>query len=315
VPKKPLSIVVHPQAPVPARRLVQVVSNFLRRTPAQARREILAGNIHVNGQACAKPERLLKPGDKVELIRIVEEPRLKPGKVKPLPFPRKLSVIFEDAQLLVADKPAGLLSVAAKQGDRKTMIALVENYLKRFDPQARVFSLQRLDRDVSGVMVFAKDEATYEALRAQFEANKPERKYVAIVSGALKDESGTFRSYLATGKHLTRHSVKNPRHGELAITHYRVIRRLEKETVVEVTLETGRRNQIRVQFAEAGHPVIGETRYRRLQAQRTDWNPARIALHANTLRIVHPHTNRNMEFCSPWPPAFKDFLKSHKPTP
>ncbi|MBX3417101.1 MAG: RluA family pseudouridine synthase [Pirellulaceae bacterium] len=312
MPKKPPSIVIHPQAPAPARRLVQVVSNFLRRTPARARREILAGNIYVNGQACGKPERLLKPGDKVELIRPVEEPRQKPGKVKNTPFPKKLEVIFEDAQLLVADKPAGLLSVATQKGDRKTMIALVESYLKKFDSQARIYSLQRLDRDVSGVMVFAKDEATYEALRGQFSANKPERKYVAIVSGSLKDDAGTFRSYLATGKHLTRHSVKNPKHGELAITHYRVIRRLEKETVVEVTLETGRRNQIRVQFAEAGHPVIGETRYRRMQAARPDWNPNRIALHANTLRVVHPHTNRNMEFCSPWPPVFKAFLKARK---
>ncbi len=306
------SITVHPKAPLPARRLWQVVASLLGVTPAKSRREISAGTIRVNRRVCSRPERVLEPGDRVEYVRTAPEPKVKLPKVKSIRLPRRLSVIFEDSHIIVADKPAGLLSVPAKKGDRKTMLALVERHLHNFDPEAKVFALQRLDRDVSGVMIFAKDEPTYLALRAQFETNKPERKYVAIVAGKVADDSGTFRSYLATGKHLARHSVKNPKHGELAITKYRVLRRLANETIVEVMLETGRRNQIRVQFAEAGHPVIGETRYQRLKAQRPGWDPTRVALHALTLRIMHPQTQRSMEFCSPWPAAFKEFLRRAK---
>lgn len=305
----PKRVVVHPQAPAPARRLVNVVASAMRRPPSQARRHILGGYVGVNQNITRKPDRILNPGDTVDVFP--EEEKIKVAKVKSVPFPKKLHVLYEDSQLLVVDKPAGLLSVPTKKGDRKTMLSLVELYLQEEDPHAEVYSLQRLDRDVSGVMLFAKDEPTYLKLREQFEANKPSRKYVAIIAGQLKTDTGTFRTYLATGKDLKRYSVKNEKEGELAITHYKVIRRLPKETIVEVTLETGRRNQIRVHFAEAGHPVIGETRYSRLKAVRTGWDASRIALHANTLGITHPVTNTKMEFCSPWPQSFKDFLKDH----
>ncbi|MEQ1906878.1 MAG: pseudouridine synthase, partial [Pirellulaceae bacterium] len=209
-------VVVHPQAPDPARRLVNVVASAMRRQPTQARRHILAGNVGVNLNITRKPDRILKPGDIVDIFP--EEEKVKVPKVKSVPFPKKLLVIYEDSQLLVVDKPAGLLSVPTTKGDRKTMLSLVELYLQEEDPNAEVYSLQRLDRDVSGVMLFAKDETTYLKLREQFEANKPSRKYVAIIAGQLKTETGTFRTYLATGKNLKRYSVKNEKEGELAIT-------------------------------------------------------------------------------------------------
>lgn len=303
-------LVVPKNLPEPARQLVQLVAGHLKRNLTRARRQITAGLVSVNLELVRRPHQILKPGDVIQIFP--EEKPIKLPQPKSLRFPHKLQVIYEDSQLLVVDKPAGLLAVPAHRGDRKTLLQLAENYLDATAETSEVFCLQRLDRDVSGVVVFAKDQASYDHLRQQFQNNKPKRKYVAIVAGVLQADSGTFRSYLATGKHLKRYSVKNPKHGELAITHYRVLRRLTRETVVEVELETGRRNQIRVHFAEAGHPVIGETRYQRLKATRESWNGQRIALHANTLAIIQPQSGEKLEFCSPWPAEFKKFLQSEK---
>ncbi|MEZ6096280.1 MAG: RluA family pseudouridine synthase [Pirellulaceae bacterium] len=268
---------------------------------------MLAGNVYVNSNVVRRPDQVLNPGDTVHVMP--PEKKLKLVQPKFAQTPKHLKVWYEDNYILVVDKPAGLLAMPTRDVTKKTLLEAVRKYLS-LDKDERVYCLQRLDRDVSGVVVFAKDEPTYESLRQQFQDNKPSRKYVAIVAGIMKDDQGTFKSYLATGKHLKRHSVKNPKQGELAITHYRVVRRLKRETVVEVELETGRRNQIRVHFSEAGHPVIGETRYSRLKAARDHWDGRRIALHANTLGFTHPATGDHVNFCSPWPVEFKQFVKA-----
>jgi 23S rRNA pseudouridine1911/1915/1917 synthase len=272
-----------------------------------ARKHILDGFVGVNLAITRKPDQILNPGDVVEIFP--GEEKIKLVKPKSISTPKKLKVWYEDSNILAVEKPAGLLAMPTRDDAKKTLLEAVRKHLGLVGTDQRVYCLQRLDRDVSGVVVFAKDEPSYERLREQFQENKPRRKYVAIVAGKVKDESGTFRSYIATGKHLKRFSVKSEKQGELAITHYKVTRRLAKETVVEVQLETGRRNQIRVHFSEAGHPVIGETRYSRMVARRDAWDGRRIALHANTLAIIHPITGQKLEFCSPWPQEFKAFVQ------
>jgi hypothetical protein len=148
-----------------------------------------------------------------------------------------------------------------------------------------------------------------EKIRNQFAARKPDRQYIAIVAGLVEDDSGTIQNYLATDENLNRYSVEDPAKGELAITHYRVRQRWQDTTLVEVRLETGRRNQIRVHMADLGHPILGDPRYRRDLATHRAWPYRRIALHAESLGFVHPTDGQAMRFVAPWPQEFRDFQR------
>jgi len=170
--------------------------------------------------------------------------------------------------------------------------------------------VHRLDRDVSGLLVVALSLEIAEKLRDQFAERKPQRRYEALVAGSMELDSGTFRSFLATDEHLNRHSVPTADQGELAITHYKVLQRFPDATQVSVTLETGRRNQIRVHFSEQGHPVLGETRYRRDEAKHAKWPWKRLALHACELGFRHPRTGRELNFNSRLPPEFNQFMRA-----
>ena len=172
----------------------------------------------------------------------------------------------------------------------------------------QAWTVHRLDRDVSGLLVFGKHESIADGLIAQFKQRKPRRVYAAIVAGVMSRDEGTFRSHLATGKNLDRYVAAPSPDTEEAITHYRVLRRMSDMTLAEVTLETGKRNQIRVQFAHAKHPVLGDPRYKTQQAAHARWIRKRIALHAQSLAFEHPVSGKPMAFESPLPPAFKKFL-------
>jgi 23S rRNA pseudouridine1911/1915/1917 synthase len=156
--------------------------------------------------------------------------------------------------------------------------------------------------------VFAKERRTADGLRDQFKARKPKREYLAIVAGRPEKKKGTFRSHLATSKSLFRYSTKNSKRGELAITHYEVVKHLPNATLVRVQLETGRRNQIRVHFAEAGHPVLGDSRYGTEHLKASNWRGRRLALHAATLEFTHPITGKMMSFDSSEPARFQEYL-------
>ncbi len=153
--------------------------------------------------------------------------------------------------------------------------------------------VHRLDREVSGLFVFAKHEAIAKQLIQQFKQRKPTRLYTAIVARTVAQDEGTFRSRLATAKNLDRYSTRRTDETELAITHYRVLRRMSDCSLVEVTLETGKRHQIRLHFADAGHPVLGDPRYKKGLAQHPRWIRKRIALHATTLGFRTPGQRRD----------------------
>jgi 23S rRNA pseudouridine1911/1915/1917 synthase len=157
-------------------------------------------------------------------------------------------------------------------------------------------------------MVLAKSTQAADGLRAMFRSRLIERMYVAVVAGTLKANSGRFESFLATAKNLDRFSTTERDAGQRAITHYRLLRQYPNCAVVEVKLETGRRNQIRVHFAEAGHPVLGDPRYGRGQPARSDWNESRLALHAVHLALRHPIHGSSLRFDSPLPKPMRRFL-------
>lgn len=219
-------------------------------------------------------------------------------------------VVYEDREVIVVNKPADLLTVPTPKGERNTLIDKVHEYVRRVRGGRGAFAVHRLDVGVSGLLVFGKTREVAERIRDQFAAHKPERQYVAFVLGKLEQREGTFRSFLATDKALNRFSTEDEEVGQLAITHYRLRRPLPGATMVDVWLETGRRNQIRVHFAEAGHPVLGDPRYGLEDERHTNWHHRRIALHAQTLAFEHPITGETLRFESQLPAEMVQFLNS-----
>lgn len=225
---------------------------------------------------------------------------------------RTFGVLFEDDYLIVVDKSAETLTVPTEDNESNTLIERVSIYLNFSRRGQKAWVVHRLDRDVSGLLVFGKSKAIASQLIVQFKLRKPLRVYAAIVAGVMPDDEGTFRSDLTTAKNLAVYSTKPTSKSETAITHFRVLDRMKDTTLVEVKLETGKRNQIRVQFADAGYPVLGDPRYGTEQAKHPHWIRKRIALHARTLGFEHPVTGELVSFESPLPPAFEKFLSRNR---
>jgi 23S rRNA pseudouridine1911/1915/1917 synthase len=265
------------------------------------------GCVRRGGEPCADAGALLEAGERLEVRydparRYREKPSIRSD--------RAFRLLYEDPYLLVVDKAPGVLTVP-NHGEPDTLLGALQGYLGRGRRQApRLFVVHRLDRETTGVLVFARTAEAAHALKAQFAAHKPERLYLAIVAGTVREDTGTFRSRLATDPALNQRSTTHPDAGKLAVTHYRVTRRLPGATAVEVRLETGRRNQIRVHFAEAGHPVLGDPRYAPERARHPRWKTRRMALHAAVLGFAHPVTGRPLRFEAPLPRELAAFLEA-----
>lgn len=265
----------------------------------------------VNGEICHEPWRWLKDGDSVD-IRYDEQQRY--AAIKRPPKYLGFEILYEDEHLIVVDKPAMWLTVPSPKGETNTLVQRVSEYLTRRNRGrlVRVWAVQRLDRGVSGAIVLGCEEEAANALRRQFAAHEPHREYVGIVAGRLARDRGEFRSRLASGDDLRQRSVEDSDEGQLAVTRYVVERRWNDATLVRVHLETGRRNQIRVHFAEDGHPVLGDPTYAPQLAQHPRWPSKRLALHAEQLGFQHPLTGQEMRFTAARPPEFTEFVAGGK---
>jgi 23S rRNA pseudouridine1911/1915/1917 synthase len=263
------------------------------------------GCVFRNGAIITQPAERLKAGDRIELRYDPKQ------RYHPKPKPRRnlgFQIVFEDKHLIVVDKPAELLSVPTRRKETSTLLHKVEAYVKHVGKARGAYPVHRLDRGVSGLLVFGKSADVMKRIKDEFAASKPEREYVAIVAGYVKQRQGTFESLLATDKDLNRFSTEDETIGQLAITHYRVVAHLDGATLVQVRLETGRRNQIRVHFAEAGHPVLGDPRYESDLARHPRWRHERLALHARLLGFTHPLTGQDLRLESPLPAEMEKFL-------
>ena len=263
------------------------------------------GCMSVNGQPCDTTGADVKCGDVVEANydahrRYHERARSWEDDA--------FKIVFEDKYLIVVDKASGVLTVPAQPGETNTLVQALSNYFvhRGVRGNGRAQLVHRLDRDASGLLVFGKTCEIAEELQSQFEERKPEREYMAIVKGGMPAK-GTFESYLASSRSLQQYSTKRPGEGQLAITHFQTEKVLQGISWVRAWLETGRRNQIRVHFAEAGHPVLGDKRYRPDLSQHPRWRVKRLALHATVLGFRHPVTNKPLRFESPMPAAMKAF--------
>jgi 23S rRNA pseudouridine1911/1915/1917 synthase len=229
---------------------------------------------------------------------VADEARISLGAAAPS-FPSALRLVYEDEDLLVVDKPAGLLTVATERERERTAYRLLFDYVAGRAGRTssgtgpRLFIVHRLDRETSGLLVFAKSAAVKRRLQAQFAARTVERGYVAVVEGRVRDEAGVLRDHIVTDATTLR--VRMARGGREAITEYRVRARQARSTVLELRLRTGRRGQIRAQLAALGHPIVGD------RAFGATSDPARrVCLHAAVLGFVDAH-GRARRFTSPAP--------------
>jgi 23S rRNA pseudouridine1911/1915/1917 synthase len=253
-------------------RLAQLYPDASRRSIKQW---LEHGRVRVGGKVVRRGDVEVSTGDRVDL-----------GTPPPAEFPALLRRVHEDDDILVIDKPAGLLTIASEDERERTAYRLLTTWL-RSQPAARehrqpLFIVHRLDRETSGLIVFAKNPPAKLRLQDQFEARRVTRVYVAVVEGQVERERGELRDRLEEGPSL---KVRRSRDddGREAITHYRVIERRHDSTVLELSLETGRRGQIRAQLAAIGHPIVGDRRY---GATRDPIR--RLALHATRLGFTHP---------------------------
>lgn len=211
----------------------------------------------------------------------------------------RLHIMYEDDDIIVVNKGYGLLSMGTDTKRDGTAYSLLRDYVKRVDPRQKLFIVHRLDQQTSGVMLFAKTMEAKEAMQHNWNNMVLERKYAAIVKGRPDPESGTISSYLAENAAHEVYSTDKPSEGKLAVTRYRTVRTRGGYSLLELQLETGRKNQIRVHLADKGMPIVGDRRY------GSDISPIhRLALHAETLRFIHPITKRDMYFTCPLPPGF-----------
>lgn len=215
-----------------------------------------------------------------------------------------LEILFEDEHILVVTKPVGLLSIASEKERENTAYNILKGYLKNQDTDNKIFVVHRLDKGTSGVMIFAKSAKAQHILQTEWKKRVKERIYVAVVEGNMKKESDTIISYLAENKAFVTYSTKDKSEGKKAVTHYKVIKRNKKYSLLELKLGTGRKNQIRCHMKEEGHSIIGDKKY----GARS--NPIkRLGLHALSIEFKHPITDKIMKFDTRIPYKFTQLLK------
>ncbi len=212
---------------------------------------------------------------------------------------RRVKLVYEDEDILVIEKGYGLLSMGTDTVKDGTAYSIMREYVKWQNPRNKLFIVHRLDRDTSGLMMLARTPQAKDAMQHNWNNMVISRKYVAVVEGIVEKDEGVVRSYLAENSQFEVYSTDNPGEGQLAVTRYKVIKRGFRHTMLEVELDTGRKNQIRVHMKDLGHPIAGDRKY---GAGSTIIH--RLALHALTLRFVHPVTRRDMNFSTQIPGSF-----------
>ncbi len=267
---------------------------LIEKMPARKRTQVknlLSHNqIAVNGVPVKQFDTPLAPGDEVK-ANLTREFRVF--------YHRRLKIVYEDDHIIVVNKGYGLLSMGNDRVKDGTAYSILKDYLKWQDPRNKIFIVHRLDQDTSGLMVFVKSMEAKERLQHNWNNMVLERKYLAVVEGTPDPAEGEVRSYLAENSRYEVYSTDKPEQGQLAVTRYRTLKSGRGYSLMEVELDTGRKNQIRVHMKDLGHPISGDRRY------GAGSSPIhRMALHAQTLRFVHPITRKDMYFTTPVPTSF-----------
>ena len=251
--------------------------------------------IKVDGKTVSQFDFLLQPGMKVAVSKTKRNQRSFKS--------RYVKIVYEDRWLIVVEKNIGILSMAAGHSSLNVK-SVLDDYFKKTRQKCTAHVVHRLDRDTSGLMVYAKDIDTEQILEHNWHQIVYDRRYVAVVSGEMEQDEGTIQNWLKDNKAYVTYSSPVDNGGKLAITHFHVLDRTTEHSLVEYKLETGRKNQIRVHSADMGHPVCGDTKY-----GNGDDPIHRLCLHAWLLCFTHPVTGEPMEYETPVPIAFRQLFK------
>ncbi len=249
------------------------------------------GMVSVNHKVITNSSYLLKENDKIEITY-----------TKSVDNPYNLDILYEDEYLIAINKPASLLSIGNDKEKMITAYRMVSDYVKHNSKNKYIFVLHRLDQETSGVLVFAKNEKIRDMMQDNWNTLVKKRGYIAIVDGKMSGSS-TIHTYLKENKQQFVYSSKG-NDGKEAITHYRVIKNNNNYSLLQVFIDTGRRNQIRVHLSELGHPIVGDKKY------KCKTNPIkRLCLHANILEFVHPVFKKIIHIESNMPNEFNKIIK------
>ncbi|HTD51942.1 MAG TPA: RluA family pseudouridine synthase [Thermoanaerobaculia bacterium] len=265
-----------------------------------AREAVRAGRVDLDASVCDEPGRDIDPAAHLAY---------EPNRPQRRQVRTRLAVLVEDPDFLIVEKPAGLLSVPTADHEKDTLLSRVLDYLHhRYGRRPSAFVVHRLDRDTSGALVFARNRETLQFLQRLFRLHHIEREYVALVEGDI-DRDGTFDADLVRDAGNRRRGIAKPgEEGRRAVTRYRALERFGRATLVAVQLETGRTHQIRVHFASARHPVLGDSVYRRKDLPPPPLDAPRQMLHARQLGFPHPRTGKLVRAESPMPEDFQEVL-------
>ena len=258
-------------------------------------KDVLQGRgIKVNGKTVTRYDHMLKPGDDVSVSLTKKNDRF---------HSRYVRLIYEDSHLVVIEKLPGVLSMPVGRSSINVK-TILDQYFLRLRRPYNAHVVHRLDRDTSGLMVYAKDMETEQRFEHDWGRIVYDRRYVALVSGEVTDEGGTITSWLKDDSRFVTHSSPTDNGGKYAVTHFRTLQRSTDYSLLEFQLETGRKNQIRVHAAEIGFPICGDSKY-----GNGDDPVHRLALHAYRLCFFHPYTRQKMEFETEIPKEFIKILK------
>jgi 23S rRNA pseudouridine1911/1915/1917 synthase len=277
----------------------QPLLQFLLANVPQSRSKIKATlqgrGVRVDGKTITQFDYPLQPGMKVAVSKTKRNQQTFKS--------RWLKIVYEDRWLIVIEKQPGILSMAGGHSSLNVKTVL-DDYFKKSRQKCTAHVVHRLDRDTSGLMVYAKDMETEQVLEHNWHQIVYDRRYVAILSGEMEQEDGTIENWLKDNKAYVTYSSPVDNGGKLAITHFHVLDRTTEHSLVEFKLETGRKNQIRVHAADMGHPVCGDVKY-----GNGDDPLHRLCLHAWLLCFEHPWTHQPMEFETTIPATFKHLFK------
>ena len=266
----------------------------LKQSRSKVKATLQGRGVRVDGKVVTQFDYRLEPGMKVAVSKVKKAAELKS---------RYVRLVYEDRHLVVVEKQAGILSMAAGHSSL-TVKAVLDDYFRRSNQRCTAHVVHRLDRDTSGLMIYAKEMQAEQILEHEWHERVYDRRYVAVVSGEMERDEGTVASWLRDNKAYITYSSPVDNGGKYAVTHYHTLARTTQHSLVEYVLETGRKNQIRVHSADIGHPVCGDVKY-----GNGDDPIGRLCLHAYVLCFVHPITNRRLEFETPVPVAFRKLFK------
>ncbi|MEE0487782.1 MAG: RluA family pseudouridine synthase [Prevotella sp.] len=273
--------------------LLEYLINNVSESRSKLKATLQGRGIAVNGRMVTQFDYQLKAGDKIIISRHKKQNQFKSRYVK---------IVYEDRWLVVVEKNIGILSMAAGHSSLNVK-SVLDDYFLKSRQKCRAHVVHRLDRDTSGLMVYAKDIETEQILEHNWHQIVYDRRYVAVVSGEMEQNSGTIANWLKDNKAYITYSSPTDNGGKYAVTHFQVLNRTTEHSLVEYKLETGRKNQIRVHSADMGHPICGDMKY-----GNGDDPLHRLCLHAYMLCFTHPVTGEPMEFSTPIPTAFRSLF-------